>query len=982
MMKKLLILFFIEILGVSVVYCNYVDTIIAKTVATNFYYARASQIKTQHIRRLALTPPELFLMHQEFDSVNNKIDNEPFYYVYGVKNNSGFIIVSADDDIFPVLAYSFDGKYDPSTPLPPAYIDWMNKYKYLIRYVRKNRNLQISSVKTLWTQSENNSLSNNNISETIVEPLLDKDTILWDQGCNYNIFCPYDENSKYECKRVPAGCVAVAMGQIMRYWKYPDHSNAIPGYLSPNYGQISGVNVTDYNWNQIKNTLTNTNADNEKEAVAQLLYNCGVSVKMDYRPEGSGAKYNDALISFSQYFNYSSMLQIIEKKNFSTEDWMDKIKYELNNDRPVYYRGDDGDNLAHAFVCDGYNSNNEFHFNWGWNGSCNGYYYHLSSLIPQKSYDEYLNANFTENQVAIIGILPNKPDLIPINPTTNIKTVQAGSSITVSCMEYNRSPANVDSHYISVYLSADSTLIPRENEDVFYLGEIYVPKALSGTFITPFPISVKIPSNIKSGQYFIMFYSDGRQEIDECFENNNITYIDITVIDQDDNNQSAKRVTCLEYFIDNDPGFGNGIPLNITLEKVFEGKFNIPLSNCSEGFHVFFVRAKDSDNKWSITQSAPFYKLKNTAQHVSYLEYFIDADPGFGLGTKLATNASGTISEYYNIPLASIKDGFHVLYIRAKDNNGIWSLCSSNSFYKIGTRSADIIKMEYFIDVDPGFNNAIPISITKDKSVQKVININLSEISNGFHTFFVRAQDASGGWSITHQSAFYKTSSKLRNITALESFFDMDPGYGYGTVIPVDNASPDVTKHINIELACLTSGQHTFYIRAKDEVGRWSLIHSKAIDIIITTPVITQSGDTLHSNASRGNQWYNQNGLIEGATDQVYIPTETGEYYIVVTQSNCSSEKSNIITVFYSGNKQLSSEQFVEIHPNPASESIHIKGISSYANISFFDISGKQVLNSVVISETVIHIDNLPRGWYIINIQTETGTKKIKLIKK
>lgn len=953
-MKKYLLLFTVAI-SASHLFGEVVDTIVAKEIASNFYHSNASRNKQQRVRAIAQKQVEFNLVYQEFDSILGTEIIEPYYYVYNVGSNNGFVIVSADDTMEPILAYSFDGKFEIDK-IPSPFSEWLNVYKVQIRHLKKQDLVQTESIKSKWGKILIKASHDNNVENpNAVPPLLDGDGIKWGQGCYYNIQFP-DLPCPSNCGKAPVGCMAVAMGQIMRYWKHP---------------------IGNYHWDNMPPQLTNQNISAEMEEISHFLYDVALSINTDFNCDGSSANINNALLSFINDFNYSDTANIIERETYDNDiKWLADIKSNLESGCPVLYTGtrkdiEKNEFIGHAFVCDGYDENDMLHFNWGWDGQMNAYVYFssLDEIIPNYDNGVPSGINFNLYQKAIIDLIPALPDLHIVDCKTDLYSIKPGEFFNTSCVVSN-SGGSAGVHHVSVYLAKD---VKHSKEDVF-LGFIPMSGIPSKTCVNSITKAFQIPNNTIPGEYYILFHVDGSNIINESNEENNFASVQLIV--------RSDKVLEVEYFIDNDPGFGNGIPLNITQEKVFEGKFNIPLSNCSEGFHVFFVRAKDSDNKWSITQSAPFYKLKNTAQHVSYLEYFIDADPGFGLGTKLATNAPGTISEYYNIPLASIKDGFHVLYIRAKDNNGIWSLCGSNSFYKIGTRSVDIIKMEFFIDVDPGFNNAIPISITKGKSIQKVININLSEISNGLHTFFVRAQDASGSWSITHQSAFYKTSSKLRNISALEYFFNMDPGYGYGTVIPVNHASPDITKHINIELACLTSGQHTFYIRARDEVGRWSLIHSKAVDVIITAPVITQSGGTLHSNASRGNQWYNQNGLIEGATDQVYIPTETGEYYIVVTQSNCSSEKSNIITVFYSGNKQLSSEQFVEIHPNPASESIHIKGISSYANISFFDISGKQVLNSVVTSETVIHIDNLPRGWYIINIQTETGTKKIKLIKK
>ena len=165
---------------------------------------------------------------------------------------------------------------------------------------------------------------------------------------------------------VPAGCVAVAMAQIMNYWNYPVSNNPIPGYTSTNYGWQSDVPETFYDWtNMVQSVdffMTPTPSTEAINAVSTLLYHCGVAVQMKYGPTGSGA--GSPLNAFVNYFKYSPDIQEISKSDFIDVDWEDKLKYELENSRPVYYSGYGDDNLSdgHAFVCDGYQGTNYFSF--------------------------------------------------------------------------------------------------------------------------------------------------------------------------------------------------------------------------------------------------------------------------------------------------------------------------------------------------------------------------------------------------------------------------------------------------------------------------------------------------------------------------------------------------------------------------------------------------------------------------------------------
>jgi hypothetical protein len=186
------------------------------------------------------------------------------------------------------------------------------------------------------------------------------------------------------------------MGQIMKYHAHPAQGTGSYSYTHADYG-LQSVNFANssYNWAAMPNSINSSNS-----AIANLLYDCAVSVDMDFGTDGSGAPSLSAVGAFVNYFNYSSSAQMIMKSNYTDADWKTAIVAELDASRPVYYRGEDSGNTAgHAFVCDGYQGTEYFHFNFGWSGSYDGYFY-LSSLSPS-SY------NFTFDQGAIIGITPS-----------------------------------------------------------------------------------------------------------------------------------------------------------------------------------------------------------------------------------------------------------------------------------------------------------------------------------------------------------------------------------------------------------------------------------------------------------------------------------------------------------------------------------------------------------------------------------------------
>ena len=376
---------------INSVYCSYVDTTTAKTVATNFFLSRISQSKQARVKSLSAQKIEIELVHQEFDdsvALNNQCNKDPYYYVYNVKNNNGFIIVSADDAVTPILGYAFEGKYD-SINQPPAFIEWMNNFKKQLKSIKITNSKVLSHVKSEWSKIITANTMTNETTSTEVAPLL---TTTWSQGCYYNSFCP--EAAKGDCGNVPVGCEAVAMAQIINYWKYPNACNDIPGYTSY-YGWMPDINSTIYNWANMVDNLTDSTSETKVNAVAELLYHCGVAVQMDYRVEGSGAVSSDAAKALCKYFNYSSSLQYKGKSSYSTLEWKSLLNNELNHGRPLYYDGHAGSS-GHAFVCDGYQNLDYYHFNWGWEGRCDGYFY-IDNLNPGGS-------AYNNSQGAIIGI--------------------------------------------------------------------------------------------------------------------------------------------------------------------------------------------------------------------------------------------------------------------------------------------------------------------------------------------------------------------------------------------------------------------------------------------------------------------------------------------------------------------------------------------------------------------------------------------------
>jgi hypothetical protein len=324
---------------------------------------------------------------------------EPVYFVFNINSNDGFVIVAADDAAHPIIGYSTKGAF----VIPTAHStvgSWLKKRKAELLEIRSKNYKATAEISNEWS-SGNMTIANRIKSgakalPTAVAPMV-KTT--WNQNPYYNDLCPGGSVT---------GCVATAMAQIMRFWNYPARGTGSSSYCdctssgdTEDYGVLSAnYGATTYNWANMPLAINAPNAD-----VANLCYQCGVSVNMDYAPSGSGAWVitADTIIcaqtSYVKYFGYDpSTIQGLVRSNYSDSLWLSMIENDLSIGRPVQYVGVDTSAGGHTWVCDGYDASDLLDMNWGWAGQDDGYF-SINKLNPS-SY------NFAVDQEVLLGIRP------------------------------------------------------------------------------------------------------------------------------------------------------------------------------------------------------------------------------------------------------------------------------------------------------------------------------------------------------------------------------------------------------------------------------------------------------------------------------------------------------------------------------------------------------------------------------------------------
>lgn len=326
------------------------------------------------------------------------------YYVFPNANSKGFTIVSGDDRLPEIVGYSSQGSYDENN-LPEGFVSFMEAYQNLYNRVNLGDAEALKNLAEIkaWRNKKNASAA----STSAVAPLLGN--IEWDQTSPYNNMCP-----RYDSVHVAAtGCVATAMAQVMAYYKYPKQLKAdIPGYVNRWNGipmEIPTITREEdvYDWdNMLPKYNKEANAtQQQKDAVAKLMYHCGAAVQMNYGPESAAAV---SATKLAKYFGYDADLMMdLNRSTFSLDKWMQIIDTELAAGRPVLYSGQASDG-GHQFICDGKDGEGLYHINWGWSGSQNGYF-DLSLLNPEKGGTGSGNSTEGYNRLCsmTIGIAPD-----------------------------------------------------------------------------------------------------------------------------------------------------------------------------------------------------------------------------------------------------------------------------------------------------------------------------------------------------------------------------------------------------------------------------------------------------------------------------------------------------------------------------------------------------------------------------------------------
>ena len=467
-----------------------VDQIRALNIAENFYFSKKD-------------PRNSEFSYRSINLYEHK--NSQIFHVI-VLNPKGYILISSNDLLMPILGYSFDENFSFSSV--PVNIEYLfDQYSNDLQEQNRLNNIYDNIVDewTKFSQPVEFEGQNRNVA-----PLI---SARFNQDSAWNNMCPEDPDGPGG--NVYVGCVAVSMAQVMHYWSYPEVGYGTHGYNHWDYGyQYADFGNSYYDYNDMPNSYATTESQ-------ELLYHCGVAVNMGYGNDGSGASVfggnPSTYHAMRNYFLFKNSMSQVFPENYSTSQYRNLLQDELDQNRPIIYVGysDDG---GHAWNIDGYDGD-YFHNNWGWGGSQNGYYL-LSALN-----------GFNYSQGALINIEPESLD----NPNVVLQdfnyselegdgdsVVNPGETIELSVTVENLIPWN-DASIIDM-------IIETENENLNIINDYVTFEDLDAgnnysnnndPFIIEFPSDITLTSHeIKLTIMSVGFNG----EFDE-----NIFYIDINV---------------------------------------------------------------------------------------------------------------------------------------------------------------------------------------------------------------------------------------------------------------------------------------------------------------------------------------------------------------------------------------------------------------------------------------------------------------------
>ena len=923
-MKKQLLMLFTLLLGFNYLIANPIDWEKAKIVGQKFACVKINnEINTNDLQLV-------------YTGTSQR--GEACFYVFNA-GTTGFVIVSADDRFRPIVGYSDEGTFDTEN-MSPELAFYLDK----IIEARTSRNaVRFDNTEQEWQSVATTGKLISRNGGRGVDYIC---TTKWNQDSPYNLYAP--EASSGPGGRCYAGCVATAMSQVMKRWNHPTQGSGNHYYYCYGYGsQSANFGATTYDWEHMPDRLGGASQE-EIEAVALLMYHCGVSVDMQFSPSGSGANSWDVPDAIQRYFSYSNHATLKSRDQYSLMNWQNMLKESHDMGWPVYYSGF-SDSGGHAFVCDGYDDDDLFHFNWGWGGSSDGWF-----VIDEIDYAGWAQAVFNYVPSDVYEYMPLQPE--------NLSVVPSNDFDYAATLSWTNPTQNI--HFNTI--NAIDQIVVTRNGEIIYTEDNVAPGA-NMTYTDHY-----IPTIVKYGVYAIVHNAQGVVAYEDNVLLGPTCNWTIEMSSSDSQGWHGGALTFIN-------GAGDEVA-HVTLESGSAtrtvalplGHIDIHWEKSTQSIDnlSFTIKSSTGDSKVSFQGSTNdisdgmFFIANNTC---------IDKDEEADGPVNLSANLDGNIVTL-TWDGSDIQDVVHyyifrdnVLIAVSENPHYIDELVTEafHSYYVTAIRENGETLRSNVDNVMPESLCTIPTNLRFEMITPSKAKIMWDAPEAEGVTGYLLYRRVKGGefkriksLTNTYYNDNLAGQPDNRFEYAVEAFYmNDDCTSGYGTA----EANPDM--HF-IEVNKTIIPQHLdFFIHEGHVILQWE------------AATLAESYNV-----------YREGQLIGHSTsvDFVdYTATSQQSYHYIVTGKTAflESNPSNVVYVDWTTGIDETNPSEYTLYPNPTEGQVTIEA-DGLRQIRVFNVTGQEVrYQTVNDNRTTIDLSSEPKGCYFIEIMTNTGCTTTKIIR-
>ena len=862
--------------------------------------------------------------------------SETCFYVFNA-GNDGFVIVSADDRFRPIVGYSDEGPFATEN-MSPELAFYLDK----IIEARTSRNaVVIDNTAEEWQSvmgtgrllSRNGGRGVDYICST-----------KWNQDSPYNLYAP--EASSGPGGRCYAGCVATAMSQVMKQWDHPTQGTGTHSYYCSGYGRLSAnFGETTYDWDHMTERLGGNSTDEEIEAVALLMYHCAVAVDMGFSPTGSGANSWDVPRAIRQYFSYANQAVLRSRDEYTLADWQDLLKAEFDLGWPVYYSGFSS-TAGHAFVCDGYDDNDLFHFNWGWGGSSDGWF-----VIDEIDYADWAQAIFNYVPTNVYNYMPLQPE--------NLDVVSLGDTDYSATISWTNPTHNIHATPIDVI---DQIVVTRDDVVVFIADS--VAPGLNMTFTDHY-----MPTMVNYAVYAVVNDAKGLEAVEEgvTLGPNCVWTMEMSGPEQNWDGASITLFNSAGVQIADLSPVATKTTRNIDMPV---GHVALDWNKPTQNVETISFSLKDAEGN-------PIVAFEGSSSDLPNGLFFI---------------ANNTCGDDHNTSVPSNLSAH-------RDGNAVmlqWE--STDDAYAFGIyRDQLLIALAYdnqFIDAeaDEGLHTYFVTSyneqgesspsnlcnVEEEGECDAPLNLNYELANNKVKLTWEAPQGQTPtGYYVYRRikGQDFKRIKAVVNTTYNDNYGSLpDELYEYAVAAyyqGTECTSSFATSELQPEMHFVAVNKTIIPMHLEADYDEGTVVLNWAPAIKAETYNLYRNGELL----------------AEGLTETTYTDTtadlhENHRYFVTGRTEFIESSPSNEAEVNWAADVNENTEsQIVSIYPNPTSGTLHIEG-NDLRQVSVYNLMGQKVRQTAAQgTHTTLDLTEFPEGVYFIQVETHFGNEIHSIVK-